>query len=580
MSTPQEQAQAIRLGLANVKDPVEQRNLRYAEAERLFNETKDPVYEKIMREINPSPKLNALRGAAIGAAEGAVTPWVVRDLIGSYIPALRDPGVPTTGNQAARVGGNLVGAIGGLGKATAMLGGLKAAPRAIAGLFGMTGVGQALGNRSEMEHQKEAQREYLGGMNAEIPSYAQPTPLSDPKAVANVVGQATLSALSGGLGQKATAAGKLLTLPSATAQIGEAIGSTGLMLNDSMGGPRGMGDAWRDNPEGMQDMLMLTGGMAAGGTFIPPGVSHMLNNRKAKAIASHNTASAPAPKPSAVPIDADSRTFTVSNSGLDENTLRSLQVAHMQRIAGLGDAQGQKSLGMSVVDPSEGAFFAVDPETQLQRQLVAMQRPDDFMNTGGSPALGSWILRGEDGQHQSTLNTLTNPMDLIYQRMGGSAYPMPKGAHPRANPNEVEFESGGQMLKGKILAEAPNGLVIWDGQKPVLVPEGSVRMPDTAALAPKNDSAIPRPGRLNPLPSANQFPEIMGNVYKRMTGLEAQIQQAIQEAEAAIPKAAVSHEPTVQGGFSFDDPSLPFNFDEILKAREWKMGPGFPMRKQ
>lgn len=606
MGNPQELA-ALQAGLLNITDPIERRNQLY-EMLREFEE-KDPYMggeaREMLNEQNPLPIRNILQGAATGFAEGVVTPYATRGLMKMFDRPY-DPGIPTPGNQWARVGGTLAGGMVGLGKISSILRGIGLGTKAIGGLFGAYGAGQALGNREEMENQKTGMRERLVGEgkaydippeSVPIPPYMQPTPPGDPKAWLNVGGQALLSGMSGGLSHKASLLPTFFNrtnMKSLGSQAAEAVGSTGLMLNDSMGGWEGIERQIQDNPEGMKDMGLVVGGMGTAGAIFP-GVAHGINvwrNRpRARAAASHapSTQIPPPPSyPTSSPVPGGGPPLAISRGGYDPGVMEGLRAAGVKNIADLPEDLAQRALAWSLMDKSHGAFFAQDPETKAMMEVMGMYSGDQFDDLGINKMMGGVALRGPDGWKLASQRALTNPYSLHYQPAEGSeSFSLPLGTQIERISKPGTFFEGAGEFNGLILGETPNGLLVWNGQRPVEIPKGNMK-PDPVAQSAQVEEQKPidltRPGRVATIPTSPQDRQTtLQSIYPKLGGIQQMVKEAVEEAERLVPSQPRSffQDPT-QESLPFSDPSLPFEMEDLLKIRNWRMGPeiGSPTRSR
>lgn len=568
---------ALRAGLSSVTDETEKRNMRYENAARLYEETRDPEFKKMMDEINPSPTANALWGTGYGVAEGILTPWVVRDLMG-----FKDPGIPTTGQQVGRIAGNVVGGGVGLGKASAMLGGIKAAPKAIAGLYAMSGLGQALGGRSETEHQKAAQRQFMTGTKQEIPSYMQETKLTDPSALMNVIGQSAVSALGGGLGQKALKLNKIYTPASLASSLTEGGVSMGLALNDAASG--NLMEAYNANPSGYRDMGAMVGAMSLAGASAPFGANALM--RRPKAVAQAKFDGAPPPQPTHTPAFQDiplnpGRSFEFGRGNIPDHLLPALQVSHMQRIAGLPLDQGDQKLNRSLMNTSQGRFVGQDGEDLLE--LLAHIGVDDHMDIGSAPAQGSYVMRSlanPEDFRQTTERALSNPMDLHFQPSeGGGSVPLPKGSVPLSNPREVEYtDPSGVMGKGWAVAKHPEGMWIKTptGLRLIQTPAIKAIPESNSALAPRKAVPSTAQGRSTKLPTSTQDVNMAALEIENKI---AMLKQSLAELGLG-DRPVASHDVPPQPALPMDMPSLPFDLSDVLGASNWNLSKPFGTRKQ
>jgi hypothetical protein len=112
---------ALQAALRQVTDPVERRNLTYDTTRRIAgSEGTDPISRQnaaraAEKQVPGGDFMNDVQGGLYGAAEGLITPLAM-EYLQRASKGFINPGTATWDNQTARMGGNILGSMYGLGK--------------------------------------------------------------------------------------------------------------------------------------------------------------------------------------------------------------------------------------------------------------------------------------------------------------------------------------------------------------------------------------------------------------------------------------------------------------------------------
>ena len=594
MPDPQDPLLRLQPGMDAITDDNEYRSIAYHQAKAIFDDLTQPIAvraraQKEMQANNPSDFWNNLQGAVYGAGEGIITTAGMEGLK-KLTSGWVNPGVDTSANIGARVAGNVWGSIFGLGKIGGAVKLAQATPKAFAALMGTIGAGQALGGHYEGERQKASQREFRGGLGAEIPEYLKPTDLSSMTGLGNVMGQAGLSALSGGLGQKAALAGKAWSAPVVGSQMAETGGSMGLQMLDSLHGIEGLKAFAEDNPRGLAQMGATALGMALGGAVGVPMAQQYMQRGRAQAQRNAPKVLAEATKPQRPmipPTPSQPRVFNRADLPLDESTAHGLFLDTALNVT-KENFPALQALDHGKLDNTHGTYFVdypgEDGASQIL-QLLARFGEDDLPALGGNKFSRRWLAGDPTNpERQLRLNqeAITRPGALHYQPTGQTtSFMVPPDILPISRGRQVSFYNGptDTPQSGTMLGAAPKETLVWvktqDGMFPIPQSQLIKDVKDEAAAAPQdlrnNPTAKPRAMEIPRTPQAKA--EALKTLDDRILGVNQRVDAVLKGMEEGSPS-------TLGLSPMADFPSLPFDLGDVQGAQKWTLKPWGSKRPQ
>ena len=369
--------------LSRVSDPEVRKNMLY---QRLVEaQEKDPTSKFFLEAYGGDTGAFSrfTSGLKRGAVEG-VGGAALAEALG--VDRGYNSGAFFDANNLGNIAGNMLG-FAVPGGAAAKLG-TRVIPKVIG--FGLHGLSQGLGGHDMFERDKQGTRELAQTLGAEVPPSAQASPRTSLPAVLNTLGQAGLSAASGGFGAKVNqlmrqqqaipaslarasvasplvegGTSGLLQLNDATS--GHPFDTEGVSLMSALGAPAGMG--------------LIGSGMTYRGLrgYVPP--------QQPAPVTGHPSTARPQvgmPAAAGELLQGVQRTRTPQPSVLaDRDTARAVMAAVQggdidANLTWLTEAMRAGEMKA----PGGGSFFARNPGQQIDADLMSILAPDASQGMG------------------------------------------------------------------------------------------------------------------------------------------------------------------------------------------------------